>query len=142
MSSAQRSIESLLDEGLLIRDGEHRPRYRVAPDAPATLQPVTTSAKLAVTLERELGLETRVTTLGHVQRGGIPSPFDRMLCSMLGTKAMQLIAKGVTNVMVAYRGERAVPVPLAKVAGVCRAVPLDHPLIETARLVGTCMGAR
>ncbi|MCY2927024.1 MAG: ATP-dependent 6-phosphofructokinase [Planctomycetota bacterium] len=100
------------------------------------------SSQIARRLQDLTGTEARVTTLGHVQRGGGPSAFDRMLCSLLGTKAMQLIAKGVTNVMVAYRGERAVPVPLAKVAGVCRAVPLDHPLIETARLVGTCMGDR
>ena len=100
------------------------------------------ASQIARRLQDLTGTEARVTTLGHVQRGGGPSAFDRMLCSLLGTKAMQLMAKGVTNVMVAYKGERAVPVPLEKVAGLRRVVPLDHPLIETARLVGTCMGDR
>ncbi|MCY2932226.1 MAG: 6-phosphofructokinase, partial [Planctomycetota bacterium] len=100
------------------------------------------ASRIARQLQELTGTEARVTSLGHVQRGGGPSAFDRMLCTLLGTKAVQLMAKGVTNVMVAYRGERAVPVPLEKVAGHRRVVPPDHPLIETARLVGTCMGDR
>ena len=63
-----------------------------------------------------------------------------MLCTLLGTRAVELMARDVTGVMVAYRGENAVPVPLEKVAGVRKVVPLDHPLIKTARLIGACMG--
>jgi 6-phosphofructokinase 1 len=100
------------------------------------------ASRIARHLQELTRTEARVTSLGHVQRGGGPSAFDRMLCTLLGTKAVQLMAKGVTNVMVAYKGERAVPVPLEKVAGFCKVVPADHPLIETARLVGTCMGDR
>jgi 6-phosphofructokinase 1 len=100
------------------------------------------ASRIARRLQELTGTEARVTTLGHVQRGGVPSAFDRMLCSLLGTKAVQLLAKGVTNVMVAYRGELAVPVPLAKVAGLRKVVPLDHPMIETARLLGSCLGDR
>ena len=98
------------------------------------------ASRIARRLQELTGVEARVTSLGHVQRGGTPSAFDRMLCSILGTKAVQLLAKGVTNVMVAYRGEEAVPVPLSKVAGVRKVVPMDHPLVETARLIGVCMG--
>ena len=47
---------------------------------------------------------------------------------------------GVYNVMVAVRGEECVPVPLQKVAGVVKNVPVNHPWVKTARLVGTCMG--
>jgi len=83
-----------------------------------------------------------VTSLGHVQRGGGPSPFDRTLCTRLGTKAVQLLAEGTYNVMVGYRGLECVPVPLEKVAGFRKTVPVDNPMIETARLVGTCMGDR
>lgn len=100
------------------------------------------ASRIARRLQELTGTEARVTSLGHVQRGGTPSAFDRMLCSLLGTKAVQLLAKGVTNVMVAYRGEHAVPVPLEKVAGVRKTVPLDHPMIETARLIGSCLGDR
>lgn len=98
------------------------------------------ASRIARRLQELTGVEVRMTTLGHVQRGGVPSAFDRMLCTLLGTKAAELLAKGVTNVMVAYRGEEAVPVPLEKVAGVQKLVPLDHPLILAARLVGTCLG--
>jgi 6-phosphofructokinase 1 len=100
------------------------------------------ASRITRQLQERTGIEARVTTLGHVQRGGTPSAFDRMLCSLLGAKAVQLLARGVTNVMVAYRGEKAVPVPLEKVAGVRKAVPLDHPLVETARLIGSCLGDR
>lgn len=100
------------------------------------------ASRLARQLQDLTGVEARVTSLGHVQRGGIPSPFDRMLCTLMGCKAAELLAKGVYNVMVAYRGEGCVPVPLEKVAGVRKIVPLDHPMIQSARLVGTCLGDR
>lgn len=100
----------------------------------------TTSSQLAVALEKALGMETRVTTLGHVQRGGVPSPTDRLLATQLGVKAATLIAEGTFGVMVAIRGEELLPVPLEKVAGKKRTVPLDHPWIQTARLIGMSLG--
>jgi 6-phosphofructokinase 1 len=100
------------------------------------------SSRIARQLQELTGTEARVTSLGHVQRGGIPSPFDRMLCTMMGTKAAQLLQQGVYNVMVAFRGGKCVPVKLDKVAGFRKTVTPDHPLIETARLVGTCIGDR
>lgn len=98
------------------------------------------SSRIARNLQDLTGMEARVTSLGHVQRGGIPTPFDRTLCTLLGTKAAELISKGITGVMVAYRGEGCVPVPLEKVAGFRKTVPLDHPLVACARRVGTCLG--
>lgn len=100
------------------------------------------ASRIARQLQELTGTEARVTSLGHVQRGGIPSPFDRMLCTMMGTKAAQLLQEGVYNVMVASRDNKCVPVKLDKVAGFRKTVTLDDPLIETARLVGTCLGAR
>jgi len=82
----------------------------------------------------------RVTTLGHVQRGGDPTPFDRLLCTRMGTMAGTLLADGKYNVMVALQGDRCVPVPLEEIAGIKKTVPLDHPWLETARLVETSMG--
>lgn len=101
---------------------------------------VTTSTQLAAILEKRLGMETRVTTLGHVQRGGVPSPTDRLLATQLGVKAAELIAEGTFGVMVAIKGDRLEPVPLEKVAGKKRTVPLDHPWIQTARLIGMSLG--
>ncbi|MFA6133084.1 MAG: ATP-dependent 6-phosphofructokinase [Phycisphaerae bacterium] len=98
------------------------------------------ASRIARQLQELTGTEARVTSLGHVQRGGIPSPFDRMLCTLMGTKAAELLAQGVHNVMVAYRGEACVPVPLERVAGRRKVISPDHPLIQSARLVGTCMG--
>jgi 6-phosphofructokinase 1 len=86
------------------------------------------------------GIEARVTSLGHVQRGGIPTAFDRWLCTRLGTKAAQLLAQGVYNVMVGYDSGICKPVLLEKIAGKRKIVPHDHPMIVSARLVGTCMG--
>ncbi|MEI7879431.1 MAG: ATP-dependent 6-phosphofructokinase [bacterium] len=98
------------------------------------------SSRVARQIQQLTGMEARVTSLGHVQRGGTPSATDRLLCTRLGTKAGELLMEGVYNVMVAVRGEHCVPVPLYKVAGIIKNVPPDHPWVETARLVGTCMG--
>lgn len=98
------------------------------------------SSRVARQIQQLTGLEARVTQLGHVQRGGIPSAADRLLCTRLGTKAGQLLLDGVYNVMVAVRGDECVPVPLEKVAGVIKRVPPHHPWVKTARLVDTCLG--
>jgi 6-phosphofructokinase 1 len=96
--------------------------------------------RLARQLEQLTKLESRVTILGYVQRGGTPSAADRLLATRLGTACADLIHEGVFGVMVAARGDGAVPVPLEKVAGKIRTVPLDHPWVESARRVGTCLG--
>lgn len=98
------------------------------------------ASRLARQLQQLTGVEARVTSLGHVQRGGTPTPFDRLLCTRLGTKAGELLAEGRYNIMVGVRGNECVPVPLKKVAGIKRVVPPDHAWIKTARLVETCLG--
>jgi len=75
-----------------------------------------------------------------VQRGGSPTATDRLLATRLGSAAAQLLAEGEYNVMVASRGEGWKAVPLEKVAGKRRTVPLDHELIAAARLIGTSFG--
>jgi 6-phosphofructokinase 1 len=96
--------------------------------------------RLAKHLEELTGLESRVTILGYVQRGGTPSAADRLLATRLGTACADFIHDGVFSVMVAARGDGAEPVPLEKVAGKLRTVPLDHPWLASARRVGTCLG--
>ena len=91
-------------------------------------------------LQQLTGIEARMTQLGHVQRGGTPTPADRLLCTRLGAMAGELIAAGKYDVMVAVRGDDCVAVPLKDVAGHVRTVPEDHPWIKTARLLGSCMG--
>ena len=91
-------------------------------------------------LEKRTGLESRVTILGHVQRGGVPSPTDRLLATQLGTAAANLIADGQYNIMVGVKGDGVCAVPLEEVAGVRKNVPLDHPLLQTARNLAICLG--
>ena len=96
--------------------------------------------RLAKQLEELTHLESRVTILGYVQRGGTPSAADRILATRLGSAAADLIEKGVFGVMVAARGDGTEAVPLEKVAGKRKIVPVDHSWVRTARSVGTCLG--
>lgn len=108
------------------------------PEPAHTKEPV--SAILAEHIEQVTGLETRVTSLGYLQRGGVPSPTDRLLCTQFGTRAAELALERTFGVMVAKQGEAFNPVPLEEIVGKKRLVPADHPWITTARAVGTCMG--
>ncbi len=96
--------------------------------------------RLAHQLEELTHLESRVTILGYVQRGGTPSAADRILATRLGSAAADLIAEGKFGVMVAARGDGVEAVPLERVAGKRKIVPVDHSWIKTARNVGTCLG--
>jgi 6-phosphofructokinase 1 len=96
--------------------------------------------KLATALEEVTGLESRVTILGHVQRGGTPSPADRLLATRLGTATASYIADGVHGVLVAARGQSTEPVPLKEIAGITKFVPHDHPWVDSARSLGIVLG--
>lgn len=96
--------------------------------------------RLANKLETLTGLESRVTILGHLQRGGIPSAADRLLATRLGTACTELIQKGNYGVMVAARNDHTKPVPLEDIAGKTKTVPPDHPWVLSARKVGTNLG--
>jgi len=98
------------------------------------------TVQLASTLAGLTGLESRITILGHVQRGGTPTPADRLLATRLGTACADYIAEGIHGVMVAARGETTEPVPLKKVAGKTKHIPLDHPWIDTARHLNVALG--
>jgi ATP-dependent phosphofructokinase / diphosphate-dependent phosphofructokinase len=100
------------------------------------------SSRIARMIQQATGMEVRHTSLGHVQRGGIPTAYDRLLATRLGTMAGELLYRGEYNLMVAARGELTVPVPLEEVAGRTRFVPEDHPWLRTAALVDTCFGAK
>jgi 6-phosphofructokinase 1 len=104
------------------------------------LEQANSTMRLAAQLEALTDLESRVTILGYVQRGGAPSAADRLLATRLGTATAGLISAGTYGVMVASRGDTASPVPLDEVVGKRRLVPLDHPWIDSARRVGTALG--
>lgn len=86
---------------------------------------------VAPILERLTGFETRVTVLGHLQRGGTPSARDRILATRLGAAAVASVERGDRGVMVAVRGTTVVPVPISEIGDEPRGVPRE--LWEVAR---------
>ena len=76
--------------------------------------------------EMDLGFTTRVTILGHIQRGGYPTAFDRLLAARLGTKAVELLLEGQTDIMVGLKGMSIVPTPLEEVINHARPAPAAY----------------
>lgn len=95
---------------------------------------------LARRIEDETGLETRETVLGYIQRGGSPSPMDRVLASRFGAAAANLIARGEFGRMVAQRNGEITSVKLSEVGGKTKLVESDDPMVRQAMEMGTCFG--
>jgi len=87
-----------------------------------------------------IGAETRVTVLGHVQRGGVPSPVERLIASAFGVAAVDLIAEGKYDRMVTWQKRSVVSVPIAEAIAQYRAVNPSGTLVNTARGLGICLG--
>jgi len=100
----------------------------------------TNTLRLSRQLEKLTGLESRITILGHLQRGGTPSSYDRVLATQFGAACTNAIRDGQSGVMVALRNNITALVPLEDVVNKRRNVPLDHPWIESGRRVGVCLG--
>lgn len=98
------------------------------------------SQRLAAQIEEELGCETRVVVPGHIQRGGSPSAYDRVLSTRFGTYAAELIQNEDYGKTVALRGTSVVANPLQDVAGKTKLVPADSELIKSGRMIGVCFG--
>lgn len=96
--------------------------------------------RLTRSLGKLTGQETRLTILGHLQRGGTPSASDRVFATWLGTECADLLNERQYGVMLALQGNTLKRVPLQEVAGTIRLVPPDHPLIAAGRRVGTSFG--
>ena len=98
------------------------------------------SYRLAAELEAITGQETRVTIPGHYQRGGPPCPYDRVLATQFGAAAAALIRQKKYGYMVGMQNGEIISVPLADAASRTKFLPVDHPLIQTARDVGIFFG--
>jgi len=106
----------------------------------AELQYAEKTVRLAKQLELLTGLESRITILGHLQRGGIPSAADRLLATRLGSACADMIDQGLYGVMVASRGDDTEPVLIEDVAGQTKLVPVDHPWVRSAKNIGINLG--
>ena len=109
-------------------------------DSPDPLRLGGVGALLAHQLQPLISSEVRATQLGHVQRGGSPTPFDRVLATRYGWHAAQQVRAGHWGCMVTLQGDQLGEVPLAAVAGRSRPVPADAPLLAAARGLGVCLG--
>jgi ATP-dependent phosphofructokinase / diphosphate-dependent phosphofructokinase len=97
-------------------------------------------AVVAAEIQKRTGKETRVCVLGHLQRGGAPTSFDRLLCTRFGAGAIQLIAEGQYGYMVALRPPDTVAVKISDAVGRLRAVPPDGDIVQAARALGISLG--
>lgn len=98
------------------------------------------SAYVAQQLRDLVGVEARNVVPGHIQRGGTPSAYDRVLSTQFGVHAAELIRDGVYGVTVALKGNAITHNPLNEIAGVAKPVPEDHQLITTAKNMGISFG--
>jgi phosphofructokinase-like protein len=96
--------------------------------------------KLADDIERCTGIECRVTVLGHLQRGGSPSAFDRILGSRFGTKAVELLVEEKFGMMAALKGLKVEAVPIKEAVGQLRRVSPESEVIKTVKSVGAIVG--
>ncbi len=103
---------------------------------------VGSAAEIGRNLEKDTGIESRVTVLGHLQRGGTPTPTDRVLATRMGAAAVDLLSRGKWNRMVAVRDGRLTSVPLAAIAGRVKSVPRSHELIGVARAMGASFATK
>jgi len=97
-------------------------------------------AVVSAQIEKRTGKESRACVLGHLQRGGSPTPFDRALCSIFGATAVELVAAGDFGKMVAFTGPQVGGIKISDAIGKLKTVRPDGNLVRTARALGICFG--
>ena len=97
-------------------------------------------AVVAAEIEKCIYKESRVCVLGHLQRGGSPTPFDRALCSIFGATAVELVAAGEFGKMVAFAGPQVGSIKISDAIGKLKVARPDGTLVRTARALGICFG--
>jgi hypothetical protein len=113
---------------------------RIVETSPDAIRLGGISYQLAAQIEGLTRLETRVTVLGHLLRGGSPTPYDRLLATRFGCEAVHIAAQRKFSRIVVLKGERVEAIPIEDVAGKTRKVPYDSPLIRSALSLGISMG--
>ena len=113
---------------------------RTVDDSPDPIRLGGCGVVLANQIEDLTGAESRAVILGHLQRGGSPTAFDRNLATRYGHAAVRAAAEGKFGHLVAVRGSETVAVPVSEAVDHLRLVPLDHPLVQAARAGGVSFG--
>jgi 6-phosphofructokinase 1 len=136
----KRSSLICVAEGAKPRGGE-QVIAKIDPTSPDPIRLGGIAKFLAERVEKQIGIESRYAVLGHTQRGGPPTPGDRVLATLLGNHAMTLLREGKVGRMVAVQGGVLTDIDLEKPAGKQRLVnPEGEPLVQAARAVGTSFG--
>ena len=128
-----------VSEGARPKDGQ-QVVARYDPTSPDPVRLGGVGQVIGAQVEAKTGIETRVTVLGHVQRGGTPVPEDRVLATRFGHAAVELLMSGGAGRLVVLQRGALADIDLTSVADKQRLVPIDHPLIRAARDLGTCFG--
>ena len=111
-------------------------------EAKRAASPITVSQHIAAQLQELAGVEARAVIPGHIQRGGSPSAYDRVLSTQFGVHAAELIRDGIFGVSVALVGNTVTHNPLSEIAGVAKLVPPDHQMVQTAKNIGISFGTK
>jgi 6-phosphofructokinase 1 len=111
-------------------------------DSSSTVKAGGAGVKLANEIAKRMDVEIRVTVLGHLQRGGSPIAFDRILATRFGVKAVDLIEAGRWGEMVCLQGTRVDGIPMTDAIGRPRLIDPDHELLNVARATGVTFGDR
>ena len=130
------SIIAVAEGALSTAEAAQSKKERAANEVPYR----TVGYRIAEAIQAKAGFETRAVVPGHIQRGGSPSAYDRVLSTQFGVFAANLINEEQFGVTVAMKNGVVVANPLSEVAGKTKAVPLDHQLVETARHIGIVFG--
>lgn len=125
---------------IAVAEGVQLPLELQAEAAGERLSPKNVSEVIRQAIGRRTGKETRLTVLGHIQRGGPPSPFDRVLCTRFGVAAVELLARNQFGRMVSLKENRIQSVPLEEAVRGVRVVDPQGELVMAARAVGACFG--
>lgn len=113
---------------------------RMVKDSPDPIRLGGIAFVLADQFAQMTGLSCRGVNLGHVQRGGSPTPWDRDLATMFGYHAVECLVQGQINHLVNWKDGRLGEIPLTQIAGKIKTVPRNHPMIRSAKAVATSFG--
>ncbi|MBD3401511.1 ATP-dependent 6-phosphofructokinase, partial [candidate division GN15 bacterium] len=113
---------------------------RVVANSPDAVRLGGVSNQVAAQVEGLINVESRVTILGHLLRGGSPTARDRLLATMFGVEAVRMVDRGETGKMVAIRDGRLSSVPISEIAGKTRIITPDHEWVRAAQAIGLSLG--